>query len=86
MHLGADIKLPKIYKFIIKYITPAILIIILVSYLLTDGINVILLKNVSKETLPVVIFTRIYLLTIFIILAVMVRQAWRRRKVPSYVL
>ncbi|MCX7941383.1 MAG: sodium-dependent transporter [Endomicrobia bacterium] len=80
MHSGADIKLPKIYKFVIKYITPVVLIVILISYLITDGINIILLRNVDKEILPVVIFTRIYLLTIFVMLAVMVREAWRRRK------
>lgn len=80
MHSGADIKLPKVYKFIIKYITPTILIVILVSYLLTDGLRIILLRDVNKENLPVVIFTRIYLLTIFVVLSVMVREAWRRRK------
>ncbi|MEM2121910.1 MAG: sodium-dependent transporter [Candidatus Woesearchaeota archaeon] len=80
MHVGADIKLPKFYKFIIKYITPLVLIVILVSYLLQEGLNVILLKNVSKELIPVVVFTRIYLLTIFVILAILVREAWRRKK------
>lgn len=80
MHSGADIKLPRIYKFIIKYITPAVLIIILVSFLVQNGIDIILLKGVPKENLPVVIFTRIYLVTLFVILAVMVREAWKRRK------
>jgi SNF family Na+-dependent transporter len=79
MHSGADIKLPKFYKFIIKYITPLVLLTILISYLSTEGINVILLKNVDEKNLPVVLFTRIYLLTIFVVLVVMVREAWRRR-------
>ncbi|MCX7716687.1 MAG: sodium:calcium symporter, partial [Endomicrobia bacterium] len=80
MHTGADIRLPKIYKFIIKYITPVVLIIILLWYIFTEGINIILLKNVDKQVLPVIVFTRIYLITIFILLAIMVREAWRTRK------
>lgn len=80
MHTGAQLRLPKIYKFIIKYVTPLVLIVILVAYLATEGINIILLKNVPKENLPVIIFTRIYLLTIFVVLSVLVREAWRKRK------
>ncbi len=80
MHSGADITLPKIYKFIIKYITPTILIIILVWFILSEGKNVILLKGVNPNNIPVIIFTRIYLLTIFVILAIMVRESWRTRK------
>lgn len=80
MHSGADIRLPKIYKFIIKYITPLILITILIWFITTEGINIILLKNVDRQLLPVIVFTRIYLLTIFVVLAIMVREAWRTRK------
>ncbi|MFQ3675073.1 MAG: sodium-dependent transporter [Endomicrobiia bacterium] len=96
MHTGAEIKLPKIYKFIIKYVTPTVLLIILGSYLFQGGINfsgtqpwfdftqtniykVISLQGVAKENVPVILFTRIYLFTIFILLAVMVRSAWRKR-------
>ncbi len=79
MHSGADIKLPKVYKFIIKYITPTILLIILVWFIVSQAKDIILLKNVNPTNLPVVVFTRIYLLTIFIILVIMVREAWRTR-------
>ncbi len=97
MHTGADIRLPKIYKFIIKYVTPVVLIIILGSYLFQGGINfnkgflwfdvrqtniykVITLVEVPKENISAILFTRIYLLTIFVILAVMVREAWKKRR------
>lgn len=82
LHSGADIKLPKIYKFIIKYITPTVLLIILIWFILSQGLDIILLKNVDRTNLPVIIFTRIYLLTIFVILSLMVREAWRTRKLP----
>lgn len=81
MHAGADIKLPGIYKFIIKYITPILLIVILVSFIAQKGVDIILLRGVPKENLPVVVFTRIYLITLFVVLSVMVREAWKHRKV-----
>jgi len=96
MHTGAEIKLPKIYKFIIKYVTPTVLLIILGSYLFQGGVDfalgfpwfsfsqtniykIISLQDVAKENVPIILFTRIYLLTIFILLTVMVREAWKRR-------
>lgn len=79
MHTGADIRIPEFYKFIIKYITPLFLLSILSFWLYQEGIPTILMKNVSPENYHVVLFTRIYLLTIFVILGVLVRQAWKAR-------
>ncbi len=80
IHHGADMKIPRIYKFIIKYITPLFLLIILISWFLQDGISVILMKNVPKENIPFVLATRLGLMLLFLILAILVRYAWKRRK------
>jgi hypothetical protein len=32
LHVGADITIPRFYRFIIKYVTPLVLIVILVTY------------------------------------------------------
>jgi len=45
----------------------------------TNIYKVISLQNVAKENVPIILFTRIYLLTVFILLVLMVRSAWRRR-------
>ncbi|MDP3804377.1 MAG: sodium-dependent transporter, partial [Candidatus Omnitrophota bacterium] len=47
IHHGADMKIPGIYKFIIKYITPLFLLLILGFWLYQDGIPTILMKGVS---------------------------------------
>ncbi len=80
MHQGAEIKLPKFYRFIIKYVTPLFLIIILVSWFIQEGIGTILMKGVAERNVPVVLFTRINLLALFVILCILVRTAWRRKK------
>ena len=79
IHSGADITIPKFYKFIIKYITPAFLIFILGFWFYQQGLPTILMKNIPKENYHIVLYTRINLLTIFIVLAVLVRQAWANR-------
>jgi len=80
IHHGADMRVPGIYKFIIKYITPLFLILILAFWLYQEGIPTILMKGVSAADKPFVLATRIFLVTFFIALAVMVKVAWRRKR------
>ena len=79
IHRGADMAVPKIYKFIIKYITPLFLFFILGFWLYQDGIPTILMKSVSNADRPFVLATRGFLVVIFIVLAFMVRIAWRNK-------
>lgn len=79
IHHGADMKVPPVYKFIIKYVTPLFLFLILGFWLYQDGVPTILMKNVSGPDRPFVLATRIFLLAIFIILAVLVKIAWRKK-------
>lgn len=46
---GAEIKIPKIFKFIIKYITPTYLIAILVAYFCTDFWGTITLSHIDPK-------------------------------------
>ncbi|NQT22115.1 MAG: sodium-dependent transporter [Candidatus Omnitrophica bacterium] len=84
IHRGADMKIPNIYKFIIKYITPTFLFLILGFWFYQDGVPTILMKNVSAAEKPYVLGTRVFILLIFIILAVLVKIAWRKRKIRTY--
>jgi len=84
LHHGAMMRIPKIYKFIIKYITPSFLIIILVTWFFQSGIGVIMMKGVSEANKPYVFATRLGLLFIFSILCIMVKIAWRKRKMKTY--
>lgn len=77
IHHGADMKLPLIYKFIIKFITPVFLLLILGFWLYQDGISTILMKNVSSSDRPFILATRAFLIFIFVSIAVMVKIAWR---------
>jgi SNF family Na+-dependent transporter len=80
IHHGADMQVPKIYKFIIRYITPLFLFLILGFWLCQEGIPTILMKDISQSNKPYILGTRLMLLGIFIILAILVNIAWRKRK------
>jgi SNF family Na+-dependent transporter len=79
IHKGADMVIPKIYKFIIKYITPLFLFIILGMWFVQEWLPIIMMKNVAAQDKPFILGTRLGLLLIFIILAVLVKIAWRVR-------
>lgn len=80
VHKGADMRIPRIYKFIIKYITPLFLFCILGMWLWQEWLPVIFMKNVSALDKPFVFATRVGLFLLFMILAVLVKIAWRKKK------
>ncbi|MFH0764354.1 MAG: sodium:calcium symporter, partial [Candidatus Omnitrophota bacterium] len=79
IHHGADMNIPGIYKFIIKYITPLFLLFILGFWICQDGIPTILMRGVSASDRPYVFAARAFLILLFLALAVMVKIAWRRK-------
>ena len=79
IHKGADIRVPKVYKFIIKYITPLLLFLILGMWIKQEWLPIILMKNVSESTRGWVLSTRLGLAFIFIVIALLVKIAWKKR-------
>jgi SNF family Na+-dependent transporter len=49
INMGADIKIPTIFKYIIKYVTPFFLLVILISWTVQDAIPILLMDNISPE-------------------------------------
>ncbi len=80
IHHGAMMDVPPIYKFVIKYITPAFLFFILGFWLYQEGIPTIMMANVPAANVPYVAATRIMLILMFLGFAVAVKLAWRRKK------
>ncbi len=80
LHVGSDITIPRVYRFIIKYITPAFLLFVLGMWFWQDWAKVILMRNVPAENRPYVLATRIGLVIFVGILALLVQRAWQRRE------
>ncbi len=85
---GADIKLPRFFFPIMKYVTPVYLAILLGVWFFQDGINVMLLRGVAEQDYPYIWFARFLLAGMLISMIGLVHIAWQRRhyirrKVPS---
>lgn len=83
IHQGADMRVPGIYKFIIKYITPLFLFFILGAWFWQEWIPIIFMKNVSAAGRGYILATRIGLLLVFLVLAIMVKIAWTRKRTQT---
>ncbi len=79
VHRGAQLRIPGIYKFIVKFITPTILMFFLGWWFYNEGISQIMMKNVSDADRPVILASRLTVLILIWALIVMVKLAWRRR-------
>jgi SNF family Na+-dependent transporter len=79
LHTGSDIRIPGIYRFIIKYITPLFLLTILSVWVKQKWIDVIMMRSVAPENKSLVMMTRIGLFGLMAFLALMVWIVWKRR-------
>lgn len=85
---GADLKLPKFFMFIMKYVTLAYLVILLGFWMVQDGWNILIMKDVAKENYPYVWFARFMMIGVGALMVFLVHIAWQRKhiiqqRVPS---
>ncbi|MDD4954929.1 MAG: sodium-dependent transporter [Candidatus Omnitrophica bacterium] len=78
MHHGAELRIPRFYKFIIKYITPSFLIFILGFWFFQQAVPTFFLKGVARENVPYIVATRAGFALLFIIIALLVRKAHKK--------
>ncbi len=83
IHHGADILIPRFYKFIIRYITPLFLFSILAFWVFQRGRSVLFMEGVPTADRPYIFFTRLLLLVMVAVLAVLIKVSWRRRRLKS---
>ncbi len=83
VHHGADMRIPGIYKYVIKYVTPVFLLVVLAAWFFQDWLPIMRMENVPPGNRPYILATRVGLLVLFITLAVLVKIAWRKRKIKG---
>ena len=78
LHEGADMRIPRVFKFIITYVTPLYLLIVLVSWGIELGQPILAMEGVPEESSPFVLLSRYVILGFVVIFLVLIRIAWRR--------
>ncbi|WP_337865027.1 sodium-dependent transporter [Ignavibacterium sp.] len=80
MNDGGDIKIPRIFYYIMKYITPLILAGIMIWWFVQNALPTLLLKNAEPENVPYIWGARILMLVLFGGIIWLVNKAWNNRK------
>ena len=84
IHQGADIRIPSVFKFIMTYVTPVYLLIILVAWLTQDAIPILTNQRsagggeLTPEMHPYITLSRLLILSFVIVFLVFIRIAWKR--------
>jgi len=80
MHVGSNFRIPRFFKHVIKYVTPTFLLAILAAWFIQDWIPTIMMERVSSDNLPYILGTRLTLVAVTIVLCILVRIAWQKKK------
>ena len=83
IHHGADIKLPRVFRFVIKYVTPTFLLILLGTWTYQQAIPVLKMEGVPQENRMWILGTRLGLVFVIITMIILVYWAWRGRSLPD---
>ncbi|MFH2035889.1 MAG: sodium:calcium symporter [Candidatus Zixiibacteriota bacterium] len=83
LHEGSQIKVPIVFKFITKYVTPTLLIVLMVWWINEYWWDTITMKGIPAENLPYVLTMRLVILGVLIFLGYLVWLAWRKNKLTE---
>ncbi len=80
MNAGGDFTIPKVFYYIMKYVTPIILMILLVWWGVQSAIPKLLLRDADPANVPYIWGARILMLAIASGLIYIVKKAWDNKK------
>jgi len=80
MNEGGDIKIPRVFYYIMKFITPVVLFGIMVWWLVNDAIPILLLTNAKPENIPYIWGARGLMLVLCLLLFILIHIAWKRKE------
>jgi len=90
MHIGADLRVPLIYKFIIKWVTPIFLFILLGWWAATEAVPTLLMRDVADapiaydpDNIVYRWFSRLVMLGLLALGLYLIHQAWVRKAVAA---
>ena len=78
INLGADIRPPEVFRFVLRWVTPAVMIVIFVFWTVQNAPGVARMEGVEAASRPFVLGARVFMLAALAALLVMIRVAWRR--------
>ena len=79
MNEGGDIQIPMVFYYLMKFVTPVVLFVLMVWWFIESAIPKLMLEGVSEVNKPYYWGSRTLMIVIFIGLILLVRKAWKRK-------
>ena len=79
MHQGADLRVPRIFKFILKYITPLYILVLLATWTWQEAVGQLLMDGKPAADKPYLWGARVLMAAFAGITFWMIHKAWRRK-------
>jgi SNF family Na+-dependent transporter len=80
MHKGADLKVPKVFKFVLTYVTPIYLLVMLAIWTYQDAVKEFLMKDKNEADKPYLWGARIMIALVLLVMCLLIRKAWNNKK------
>ena len=77
---GADIKIPRMVYYVIKYITPVYLFVILIYWTINDAIPDLLMADKPAQNIPYLWGARIMMVILYAAFTWLVYKGWKLNK------
>jgi neurotransmitter:Na+ symporter, NSS family len=79
VHEGASIRIPRFFKFVMTYVTPVFLLVMMGWWTVQDAIPTLLMVGKPEAEVPVRWASRAVMLAILVAQLLLIRAAWARR-------
>ncbi len=83
MHKGADLKVPRVFQFVLKWITPLYLLIMLGVWTYQDAVKEFLMKGKPEANRPYLWGARAMIAVILLVTLLLIRRAWNKKKAAT---
>ncbi|MEX0912458.1 MAG: sodium-dependent transporter [Gemmatimonadota bacterium] len=83
LHLGADLRVPLFFKFVLKWLTPAFLTGLLGWWIVDAAWPMLIMEGVPSENIPFVWLSRFFMLGLVAVGCVLINRAWADKVQPE---
>ena len=80
MHKGADLKVPRVFRFIMTYVTPVYLLVLLGVWTYQDAVKEFLMTGKDPVNRPYLWGARVMIAALLLAMILLVRKAWNKKK------
>jgi len=79
LHEGAAIRIPRFFKFVLTYVTPVFLIVMMVWWSYIEAIPKLMLEGIPEDEKGIRTASRLVMLGILVFQIFLIRYAWGRK-------